>query len=130
LLVEDNGTDVYVIRLVLRECGLDRDVRVASDGQEAIAYLRNLAEDASSPCPTLVLLDLNMPKIGGIEVLRHLRSGTRGRRTPVVIVTSSLSEKDRRAVEILGVQAYFHKPNDLTAYMQLTQVIKRILGRP
>jgi CheY-like chemotaxis protein len=129
LLVEDNPTDVFVIMRVLQECGLDGHVRVASDGQEALAYLQNLAEDGSSVSPALVLLDLNVPKVPGIDVLRQVRAGPRSRHTPVIVVTSSVSEGDRTAAESLGAEAYFQKPNDLGAYMELAHVIKRILAR-
>lgn len=127
LLVEDNSTDVFVIKRVLQECGLGKNVRVASDGQEAVLYLQKLCEDPSSPRPSLVLLDLNVPKISGIEVLRKLRDG-KLRPTPVIIVTSSVSEGDRSAAESLGAEAYFQKPHDLAEYMKLADVIKRILG--
>ncbi len=128
LIVEDNGTDVFVIKRVLQECGLDQDVRVATDGQQALLYLRSLAEDPAAPTPALVLLDLNVPKVSGIEVLRELRAG-RWRRTPVIVVTSSVSERDRRAAQALGAEAYFQKPDDLTAYMELADVIKDILAK-
>jgi CheY-like chemotaxis protein len=127
LLVEDNGADVFVIRRVLQECGLDQQVQVASDGQEALLYLRNRARDLSSPDLALVLLDLNVPKITGIDLLRQVRASPRSNSTPVIIITSSVSEEDRRAAENLGADAYFPKPNDLSAYMELAQVIKRIL---
>ena len=125
--MEDNSTDVFVIKRVLQECGLEKHVRVASDGQQAVQYLQGLSEDPACPQPFLVLLDLNVPKISGIEVLRKLRAG-RCRRTPVIIVTSSVSEWDRAAAESLDAQAYFQKPHDLTEYMKLGGVIKRILG--
>lgn len=124
LLVEDNGTDVWVIRQVLGQCGLASDLRIAADGEEALRYLRDL-EEASSPDP-LVLLDLNVPRISGIELLRRLRAGPR-RNSPVIIVTSSLSAEDRFAAETLGAAAYFQKPNDLETYLELGQVIKRIV---
>ena len=127
LLVEDNTTDVFVIKRVLQECGLEKHLRVASDGQEAAVYLQKLAEDLSSPQPSLVLLDLNVPKISGIEILRKLRAG-RCRLTPVIIVTSSVSDWDRSAAESLGAEAYFQKPHELAEYMKLADVIKRILG--
>lgn len=125
--MEDNGADVFVIRRVLQECGLDEHVHVASDGQEALLYLRNLARDLSSPGLALVLLDLNVPKINGIDLLRQVRASPRSNSTPVIIITSSVSQEDRRAAESLGADAYFPKPNDLSAYMELAEVIKRIL---
>lgn len=127
-MVEDNGTDVFVIKRVLHECGLDHNVHVATDGQQALLYLRSLSDDPSPPTPALVLLDLNVPKVSGIEVLRQLRAG-RWSEIPVIIVTSSVSEGDRRAVQALGAEAYFQKPDDLAAYMELADVINRILAR-
>lgn len=116
---------MLVIREVLQQCGLESDLRVAANGQEALRYLQNL-ENAPSPGPVLVLLDLNVPRIPGIDLLRRLRSGP-CRNMPVIIVTSSLSPEDRLAAESLGAAAYFQKPNDLEAYMELGQVIKRIV---
>jgi len=80
-----------------------------------------------SGCSDLVLLDLNIPKIDGIEVLRRLRRSSPCRQAPVIVVTSSTAEADRLAVERLGADAYFQKPNSLAAYMQLGQLIKQHL---
>ncbi len=115
---------MFVIKQVLRGCGLDHHVHVASDGQEALRYLEQVADDAA---PALVLLDLNIPKIPGIDVLRRLRAESKYQ-PPVIIVTSSASDADRIAAQNSGAQAYFQKPNDLAAYMELADVIKRILG--
>ncbi len=104
------------------------NVRVARDGQEALQYLDSMGDEASVGTPSLILLDLNVPKITGLEILRRLRSG-RLRHIPVIIVTSSISESDRAATERLGADAYFQKPHDLAAYMKLSHVIKRILHR-
>jgi CheY-like chemotaxis protein len=73
-------------------------------------------------------LDLNLPKISGIEVLQQLRAGSPCRRTPVIVVTSSTAEGDRAAVQRLGAEAYFQKPKSLAAYMQLAGLIKRVLA--
>ena len=127
LVVEDNAMDVVVIRRVLRECGLDAGVRVASDGQQALQYLEQLETHQSRDWPALVLLDLNVPRVPGIEILRSLRTRFRIS-TRVVIVTSSVSEEDRSATDRLGADAYFQKPNELTAYLGLADVIKRILA--
>lgn len=127
MLVEDNPTDVFVIREVLGQCDPNLDLRVVNDGLDAVRYFRNLALAEKSACPALVLLDLNVPKIGGIEVLRHLRGSSRCNRTPVIVVTSSTAEADRKAVERLGAEAYFQKPTSLEAYMRLGQLVKQLL---
>jgi CheY-like chemotaxis protein len=127
LLVEDNPTDVFVIKEVLDRCGLNLRVRSARDGQDALTYLQDLAGNESSLCPALVLLDLNLPKISGFEVLEVLRSGPRCNRTPVIIVSSSKAQTDRAAAERLGADAYFEKPADLKAYQELGPVIMRFL---
>jgi CheY-like chemotaxis protein len=126
LLVEDNPTDVFVIKEVIDRCELDLELRVATDGQDAVHYFQDLAR-AEKPFPALVLLDLNIPKVGGIEVLKHLRSTSPCSRIPVIVVTSSTAETDRIAVERLGAEAYFQKPTSLAAYMQLGQLIKQLL---
>lgn len=111
-----------MIREVLRNSGLDFQLHVSRDGQDALSYLQGGSGAA------LVLLDLNIPKVAGVEVLRQLRADARYSRTCVVVVSSSDSEFDRKAVERLGVQAYFQKPADLRAYRELAVVIKKALG--
>jgi CheY-like chemotaxis protein len=127
LLVEDNPTDVFVIKEAIQRSGLDLNLHVARNGQEALRYLQDLARSEKPSCPALVLLDLNLPKVGGIEVLRHLRSSSLCSRTPVIVVTSSPAEADRAAVRRLGAEAYFLKPTSLAAYMELGELVKRIL---
>ncbi len=127
LLVEDNPTDIFVIREVIKEVGLNLQLRIAGNGQDALIYLQELAKVEESSCPALVLLDLNLPKVAGIEVLRQLRHSSRCSRTPVIIVSSSTAETDRVAAEQLGTEVYFQKPKNLTEYMELAQIIKRLL---
>ncbi len=127
LLVEDNPTDIFVIREVVEACRLGLRLEVARSGQEAIAYLQKLAGAEELPCPELVLLDLNLPEASGYEVLRHLRKDSRCKRTPVIVVSCSTAEAGRNAVELLGVQAYFQKPSMLSSYMRLEQLMKRYL---
>jgi len=107
LLVEDNPTDVFVIKEAIERSGLDLDLHLATNGEEALVYLQNLAKSEKPLCPALVLLDLNLPKIGGIEVLRKLRGSSPCNQTPVIVVTSSTAESDRAAVRRLGAEAYF-----------------------
>jgi CheY-like chemotaxis protein len=127
LVVEDNPTDVFVIREVLHTCRLGYRVIIARDGQEALTYLREIARDGSTPCPALLLLDLNMPRVSGLDVLRELRGATRCSRTPVIVVTSSTADTDRRAARELGADAYFKKPADLKAYGELADLIKSLV---
>jgi CheY-like chemotaxis protein len=127
LLVEDNPADVFVVREVLRECNLDSDVHIARDGHEAMLYLKSLLMETEH-CPALVLLDLNLPKVGGLEVLSYIRNSSPCKNTPVIIVTSSNAMKDREITGALGVQAYFQKPTSLDQYMELAKVIRQVLG--
>ena len=124
LLVEDSPTDVFVIREVLGGCQVNFRVDVVKDGQQALRYLQD-----SGSCPALVLLDLNIPKVSGFEVLRELRAGSRCQRTPVIVVSSSRADEDRSTAEQLGANAYFQKPADLDSYTELGQVVERVLGR-
>ncbi len=127
LLVEDNELDVYVIRQVLDRCGLSARLRVVRDGAEAVSYLQEIARDEQALCPALVLLDLNLPKISGIEVLKYIRTGSRCQQTSVVVVSSSDSVSDREAVKRLGAKAYFPKPADLDSYMALDRIVMNLL---
>ncbi|HWF09206.1 MAG TPA: response regulator [Bryobacteraceae bacterium] len=126
--MEDNPTDVFVVRDVLREYGLDLELRVAEDGQHALRYIEQMEGAADTPCPAMVLLDLNLPKIGGLEVLRKLRGDSRCHDVPVVVVSSSIADSDRSRARELGVQAYFQKPADLSAYAELARIIRETLG--
>jgi CheY-like chemotaxis protein len=126
LLVEDNPTDIFVIKEVLEGCGLDLQLQIARNGQEALYYLRRLGGDRT-PCPALVLLDLNLPKVAGLEVLRELRNGLDCKGTPVIIVSSSNAEADRAAARHMGAEGFFEKPADLAGYAELAQVVKQVL---
>ncbi|HEY7337134.1 MAG TPA: response regulator [Bryobacteraceae bacterium] len=127
-VVDDNPTDVFVIREVLMASGLNLRIRIARDGQEALQYYREMDREDRSPCPALILLDLNLPKVAGFEVLRELRSGLRCNRTPVIVITSSSSDGDRVMARRLGADEYFQKPADLAAYSELETIVRRVLG--
>ncbi len=119
--------DVFVVKKILAELDPNFLVRVARDGQEALRFLRETAADSSAACPALVLLDLNIPKIAGLEVLRELRSASRCNLTPVIIVTSSGAEADRVATQALQADGYFKKPASVTAYAELRELIRKVL---
>ncbi len=118
LLVEDNPDDVELTLRALRTRNLANRVKVVSDGVEALAYLRP-DDDAPAPPdgdPKLVLLDLKLPRLGGLDVLRRLKASPRTRTIPVVILTSSREERDLVASYELGVNSYIVKPVDFEQF--------------
>jgi len=114
LLVEDNPDDEELTLLALVESGLANTIDVARDGVEALAYLL----DEQRPLPQLVLLDLKLPKIDGLEVLRRLREHERGRCVPVVILTSSKEESDLVSGYSNGANSYVRKPVDFDQFAE------------
>jgi len=113
LLVEDNSKDEILTLRALEKCNLANDIVVVRDGAEALDYLFAKGDFAGrdvGDLPTVVLLDLKLPKIDGLEVLRQIRADERTRRLPVVILTSSDEEKDIIAGYELGANSYVRKP--------------------
>jgi CheY-like chemotaxis protein len=115
LLVEDNPDDAALTEIALR--GLPAHLEVARDGQEALDYLFNDANDL----PRLVLLDLRLPSIDGLEVLRHIRENERTRLTPVVILTSSIAPDDVATGYRYGANSYVRKPLDFEQFSGLVR---------
>src|SRR4051812_45481241 len=110
-LAEDNPADVYLIREALGvETRLDVDLLVANDGAEALDYVHGRGPYASLPLPDLIVLDLNLPKSDGTDVLQSIRDSKQFREIPVVILTSSDSPRDRAAAVRLGASGYITKP--------------------
>ena len=128
-LVEDSATDAFVIGEVLRHCQIPFDLTVMTDGDAALVRLKRADAGDLSTLPDLVLLDLNLPKIPGIQVLAQLRKSQSCASVPVVVVTSSDSAGDVKATTELGVTAYFRKPHSLDAFMSLSEVIKAAVGK-
>jgi two-component system, response regulator len=113
ILVEDNPADVELTLNALKENNLANRVKVLKDGEEAVNYIFRQGE--YSDCgicesPALILLDLNLPKISGIEILKRIRSDERTKNIPVVVLTSSRLDKDRIESYHLGVNSYIVKP--------------------
>jgi chemotaxis family two-component system response regulator Rcp1 len=128
LLVEDNEPDVFLVREVLRHCGFAYQLHVSTDGAQALAFLDRLEADAECADVSVVLLDLNLPKVPGLQVLEQIRKSRRCAAVPVVILTSSDSPSDLAAIQRLRATAYFKKPADVAAYMQLSGVILQALA--
>ncbi len=115
LLVEDNPSDEKLTVLALQRCGVANEVVVARDGAEALDYLFGVGAHAGRDVneqPTLVLLDLKLPKIEGLEVLSRIRADERTRLLPVVILTSSKEDEDIVSGYSRGANAYVRKPVD------------------
>ena len=125
LLAEDNRADVYLVRKSFEEHGIVQDLRVVKDGEEAIRFLAGLGSENS--CPRLVVLDLNLPKITGQEILECLRAHPNCGGVPVIVMTSSDSPVDKSEIARLGATAYFRKPTLLDEFMQLGALVKRVL---
>ncbi len=127
LLVEDSDGDVFLVRRALEKYGLMHDLVVARNGEEAMRLLDQAEKGPAADVPQMVLLDLNLPKVGGSQILSHIRRSQALAGTPVIILTSSDSLADRDSVLALGANVYFRKSTDLQSFMELGQVVKQIL---
>jgi two-component system response regulator len=110
LLVEDNPEDVRLTRRSFRENHIVNELVVVGDGAEAMSYLQKQASDPDGVLPSVTLLDLNLPKLDGLEVLQRIRSDPRLKRLPIVILTSSKEEVDLVRSYELGANSYIQKP--------------------
>jgi CheY-like chemotaxis protein len=125
LLVEDNAKDVELTLAALDEYNLANEVVVVRDGEQALDYLFRRGQYASQPngTPVVVLLDLKMPKVDGLEVLKQLKSDPELKRIPIVMMTSSREEQDVVRSYSLGVNAYVVKPVD---FQQFVSSVKQL----
>ncbi len=123
LVIEDSKADVFLIREALETAGVRAAIDVVHDGQAAVRFLEEQAQ------PALVLLDLNLPKYSGREVLRHIRSNARTKDVAVLVVTSSALSQDREELTDLGFDGYFQKPSDYASFLKLGPLVKGLLER-
>jgi CheY-like chemotaxis protein len=123
LLAEDNRGDVLLVRQALVENGIQHELHVVQDGEQALRFVARMGKPGEPPCPDIFLLDLNLPRVDGPQVLREFRRHSECTETPVIVVTSSDAPKDRGEMAALGVTRYFKKPTDLDAYMELGAVV-------
>ena len=124
LLVEDNEADVRLTREALREAGDGVRLSAVGDGEQALAYLRREGGFAEAPRPDLVLLDLNLPRKNGLEVLDELRADPSLAPIPVIMLTSSAARSDVEAAYARGANAFVVKPLELDAFMDLIGAIR------
>jgi CheY-like chemotaxis protein len=119
LLVEDDQVDVMTVKRALRETEVANPVVNLENGEEALKYLR----DSENPRPCLILLDINMPVMNGIEFLRVMKQDARYRRIPVVVLTTSGEQQDISSSFDLGVAGYMSKPVDYRKFVEVMRTI-------
>jgi CheY-like chemotaxis protein len=119
LLVEDDEVDVMNVRRAFKKANIKNPIFTASNGYEALEVLRNTSDTQMPQERRLVLLDLNMPKMGGIEFLQELRSDSQLRATPVVVMTTSNQDKDRVEAYNLNIAGYILKPVTFASFIEL-----------
>jgi chemotaxis family two-component system response regulator Rcp1 len=124
LLVEDNPGDVDLTREALESGKIKNMLHVAVNGEEAMAFLRHKGKHTDAPRPDLVLLDLNLPRMDGREVLNEIKSDDDLKRIPVVVLTSSKAEEDILKVYNLHANCYITKPIDLLQFLKVVHVIE------
>lgn len=124
LLVEDNPGDVRLTREALKEGKIINSLHVATDGVEALQFLRHEGKFARSPHPDIILLDLNLPKMDGREVLAKIKSDPNLRRIPVVILTTSKAEEDIIKTYDLHANCYITKPVDLEQFLTVVRSVE------
>jgi two-component system, chemotaxis family, response regulator Rcp1 len=125
LLVEDNPGDVRLTLEALRDARVQNHVSVAQDGVEAMAFLRKEGSYGQAPFPDLILLDLNLPKMSGQEVLEEIKVDSGLKHIPVVILTTSQAERDIRECYRLSANAFVTKPVDLEQFFGVVQSIEQ-----
>jgi len=129
VIAEDNPADVKLVRMALRDAGLDCSLRVVGDGAQAIALIETLDADSKAAPIDLLLLDMHMPKYDGEDVLKRLRSTERHAQTPVIVMTTSNAPQDHEKALKNAAVYYFMKPSSVKEFLQLGEIILDILSR-
>jgi len=127
LLAEDNRADALIIQEAIEVYGLPVDLHTVEDGQKAFDFIQSAEDDSNAPCPQVLILDLNLPKRTGKEVLQRVRRSAKCKDIPVLIITSSDSPQDRTEVADLGANHYFRKPSSYDEYLMVGEVLRNIL---
>ena len=124
LLVEDNPGDVRLTQEALRGARVANDLHVVGDGEEAIEYLRRRGRYVDAPRPDIVLLDLNLPRLDGREVLMDIKSDPDLAKIPIIVLTSSSAERDIQAAYELHANCYISKPVDFTEFIEAVRSLE------
>jgi len=126
LLIEDNMADAGLVREALSEYRVTCELTIIPDGDRAIRYLQRL-DELEACCPSLVIVDLNLPKRSGREVLQHLRQSACARQAIIIVLSSSDAPQDRADALQLGASHYIRKPLHLTEFLSLGSIFKSLL---
>ncbi len=129
LLVEDTESDVFLIREALEQAGLIFELKVLDDGEKALQFLAKIESDETVPLPRLIILDLNLPRVSGGQVLERLKKGSRCGTIPVFILTSSDSPRDKAEIANFSATQYFRKSSKLDEFMSLGRVVRDLLEK-
>jgi len=129
LLIEDNRGDVELVKLAFQHAGIHFDLAVLQDGGEALLLIRRAGKYAHTPVPDLIILDLNLPKNDGFEVLEAIRDAPDYAEVPVLVLSSSSSERERQRMTVLPVARHLTKPTDLDELMRIGTVVKELLAK-
>lgn len=124
LIVEDNTADLMIMQEALLDTRLPANVHTAANGEDAMKFLRRVGEYSAAPRPHLILLDLNMPRMNGHEVLQEIKSDRLLMRIPVVILTTSLADDDISRAYAAHANCYIRKPVDFSSFCDVMQRIE------
>ena len=129
LLAEDDENDVRITRRAIKKGGLSATISVARDGQEALEFLFRRPPFADAPRPDLVLLDINLPKINGMEVLRTVKEDSSRRVIPVLMLTTSSRQEDVDTAYALGANTYICKPIRFARFVEVIREVSEYWSR-
>ena len=128
VLAEDNSGDVMLVRLALKNSGLDCELCVLDDGDKVVSFIREFDANPNAAPIDLLLLDMHLPKRDGEEILQFLRSSAHCAQTPVVVLSASDMPQDHGQAQKYAALHYFRKPSDLAGYLQLGIMVRDLLS--
>jgi chemotaxis family two-component system response regulator Rcp1 len=130
LVAEDNAADVYLIHEAFKRHKIRYRLETADNGEDMLNLIAKIDQDPSESCPDLFLVDLNLPRRPGDEILARIRQSVRCGQVPVIVITSSDSPQDRARARDLGASYYFRKPADLERFMTIGGIVREFLEKP
>ena len=127
-MIEDNPADALLVQEALEEHAVECELICITDGERAIEFIQSLdVQEVAGP--DLVILDLNLPRKSGSDVLEQIRSSPKSARVPVIVLSSSDHQRDRKEAAKLGASLYIRKPSNLAAFLGLGRVFKDMIDR-